>query len=218
MIVSFYKEDRKLNRSFVLFSLAFAISLILCSCTAQEDIYSRPDEKYAAESKLYYEQDTVRYEDSAIMIELTYLPPRNLDLYFDLFKGGEYSNPFTPNAHMVFAVTMENLSDGVINYNPGFTVLVTEYNEPVRPKDYSSLYADFELVQAGDTEARMEAFKAACFDNSVQLQPGERVKKLLVFPREDEAVFGGVMLFGSVYMDYKSRDIPIEFKSNIYVK
>jgi len=206
-----------LKRLPILFLLVSLAATLLASCTAQQDIYSRPDEKYAPSASLHYEQDTVRYTDSAIMVEVTYLSPRNLDVYFDSFQGGIYSNPFEPDAHMVFAVTMENLSDGAISYNPGLTLFITEYDKPIRPKDYTSLYTDFELVEAGDIDTRMAAFKAACFDSSVLLQPGERIKKLLVFPRRSEAMYGGVMVFSSVYLDYKSRDIPIEFKGNIYV-
>jgi len=200
------------------------LTVVLCatlfvSCTAQQDVYSRPDEKYAPSASLHYEQDTVRYKDSAIMIEVTYLSPHNLDVYFQNFQGGKFMNPFTPSAHMVFAVTMENLSDGAINYNPGLTLFITEYDKPLRPKDYSSLYTDFEIVEAPDIDARMAAYKATCFDNSVLLQPGERIKKLLVFPLNKdsmfESMFKGVFVFSSVYLDYKSRDIPIEFRGKI---
>jgi hypothetical protein len=194
------------------------VILLQLGCAAQGDIYSRPDEGLSSEAKIQYEGDTVRYTDNAIMIELTYMYPRNLDTYYEHFQGGKYSNPFSENAHMAFSITMENLSEGVLNYNPRLTMLITESDAPIRPKDYTSLYTDFELINAGDTELRMQSYKATCFDNSVIIQPGERIQKLMVFPRKDEASRGGLFVFGSVYLDYKSRDIPIEFRSNIYTE
>jgi len=162
--------------------------------------------------KYDFEGSTVRCTTGDFVIEASYLTPEMVDMYYSMFKGGVYKNPFNADVFIIFSMTIDNRGDKPMTYNPRMTLMHVENGEPVQMKDFSSLYAFYELAETEDIEKRMESFRVTCFDTTVTIEPGEKVQKLLVYPRTKETPKSVILGVNNIYTNYKSHTIPLTFQ------
>ncbi|MBI5189422.1 MAG: hypothetical protein HZA22_01920 [Nitrospirae bacterium] len=173
------------------------------------------EENMEAEDKLYqYEGNTVRYTVPDVMVEVSYLSPENLDVYFSLLKDGKYKNPFPPGPYIVMYMTIENRGEKkLLTYDPRRTELYPPKGDPTFALDYTSLYTDFELVKMDDVEERMEVYRETALDNTLAIEPGGKASGLVVFSRPKEMKGGPVLVvLDRVYLDHESARVPMLFK------
>jgi len=218
VVLIFFRKEDLLRR---LAGLLFCLLLIFLasSCVKSTfEIAENIEKDKVAGSQYEYEGDTVRYTSPEISVEATYLPPERLALYFSLFKDGRYNNPFPVRSYMVFSLAIENLGKKRITYNPKMTFLLGGKSDLIPPKGYTDIYMDFERAKADDLDLRAEAFKAACFDMTVTLEPGQKVQRLIVYPRTDKVKDSGSLLVDNVFVGDETQRAMLLFKQGLLLK
>jgi len=196
--------------------LAVLIVLAVSGCGTMQDnsIYANQGREKKRENTNESSGKTVTYSDKDITVEASYLNPDAVDIYFAYFRDGRYPNPLG-ETHVVFSLSIENKSTMSLTYDPRLSMLLNDTKEPGMPKDYASLYMDYELVRADNIEVRMDAFKAACFDTSIDIKPGEKRQALLVFARPKGMKKTVSLVLNGVYLDFKPITIPLSFDDRI---
>jgi len=184
-----------------------ALALLAGCSSPYNSVMSR---KSALEGLYEYEGNTVRYTVRDVVIEATSLPREKLDLYFSIFQGGKYQNPFPGDAFAVYSVSVENRGGKPLIINTGRCFLFSEKGNPKTPEEYTSFYADLSLVDADRMEERMEAYKATIFRGSLSLGPGETVQRLMAF-RRDKGMGENATLILSLYYGYDEVTVPFPF-------
>jgi hypothetical protein len=157
------------------------------------------------------EGNVTRWAGPEAMVEASYLSPANTDLYFSLFKGGRYKNPFPPGTCVVFSLLVENRGGSAITYDPRMTRLYPEGGQPVTVRDFSSLYVELDMAGAGGLDERMKIFKETCFDVAVTLSPGEKIQRLLVYPRCKDCGDKAALVIEGLYAGHTPRAVPLVF-------
>ncbi len=189
-------------------TLLLAVFLLFTGCADA----SRIAEQEPREGlKHEYEAGVVRSVEPDLVVEGQYLSPEMTDLYFSYFRDGKYENPFTKE-FLVFSVSIENKGTGRLSFDPRMAVLMSTTGAPMSSRDYTSIYAEFELAALDDVPGRMAAFRETCFDSHVTIAPGEKVQRLLVFTRDKDMEKDAALTLGGLYMDHKSSTVKLVFK------
>jgi len=174
-------------------------------------------EEKGAGTKYEVEGNTVRCATTTLAFEISYLSPEQTDMYFSIYKGGKYKNPFPPSL-IVFLVSIENNGKKTTIFNPGLAWIYPEKGTPSSAKDYTSLYTDLDLTKAEDIDERMEAFKESSFDSSESIAPGATVKKLLAFPRGKEPFDKAGIRFENIYSGKECDNVKFIFPGGLGVE
>ena len=191
---------------------------LVAACSTPPD---REDAGAAGEKKaaaVEYEGDTVRFITQDMMLEASYLSPERLSLYYSIFRGGYFPNPFPPSPYIVFSLTLENKSSQRLSFNPGMAFLITSLGEPFSAMGYVSLYTDLSAAKVEDVDDRMEAFKASCFDTAVNIEPGERMQRLLVFKRKKNVKDSASLVLRNLYLGKDVKTALFDFKKGLGLK
>ena len=173
-------------------------------------------EEKGTASKYEVEGNTVRCSTTTLAFEISYLSPEQTDMYFSIYKGGKYKNPFPPSV-MVFLMSIENRGKKTAIFNPGLAWIYPEKRNPSSAKDYTSLYTDFDLTKTEDIDERMEAFKASSFDGSESIPPGVTVKKLLIFQRGKESFDKAGIRLENIYSGKECDNVKFIFPGGLGV-
>lgn len=95
--------------------------------------------------------------------------------------GLEYDPFATPSGmeprYHTFLISLENTSERVLFFNPSTSRMVNNTNKVSYPLDYTALYQD--IVRAGSLT--LKQLHQVIYDRSLDLNPGAKAKKLLVF-------------------------------------
>jgi hypothetical protein len=194
-----------------LFAAVLLLALFGCSYSAKQmEPLNKPDPNIKYEN----EGNTSRYTSQSFVVEASYLSPEKADLYFSIYKDGKYKNPFLPSM-MVFLLSIENKGKKTANFNPALAWVYPDKGNPSTAKDYTSFYADLEIVDADDIEERIEAYKASSFDGAETIPPGSSVKKLIVFMRANERVESGGLILESVYCGKVCENVKLLFPGGL---
>ncbi len=201
-----------MKKVFAFIAVIFLLALAGCASEFSEHVkdVQKPDPNMHYE----IEGNTARCTSPNMVIEASYLSPENVDMYFSIFRGGKYKNPYPP-VYMVFLLSIENKGKKAITFNPGLAWLAPEKQRPTVAKDYSSLYANLDIVNAEDIDERMEAVKASTFDTAETIQPGTSVKKLIVFTRGQEPFDKAVIILNNLYSGRDCRDVKFIFPGGL---
>jgi hypothetical protein len=182
----------------------------LAGCATSYDSYMKLGR--GAEGGSYSHGGNVtRWAGPDAMVEASYLSPSRTDLYFSLFKDGRYKNPFPPGTCMVFSLLVENRGGSAITYDPRMTRLYPEDGQPVTIRDFSSLYVELDMAGAGGLDERMKIFKETCFDVAVTLAPGEKIQRLLVYPRCRGCGDKAALVVEGLYAGHTPQAVPLVF-------
>lgn len=191
--------------------IAAGLLIALFGCAANYSQHQmEPLNKPGPNVKNEVEGNTSRYTSPAFAVEASYLTPEQADLYFSIFKGGKYKNPFLPSM-MVFLLSIENKGNKMAIFNPGLTWVYPDKGNPSSSRDYSNFYADLALVEAEDIDERVEAFKASTFDGSETLPPGASVKKLIVFMRGKVPFENAAIILENLYCGKTCETVKLPF-------
>lgn len=188
--------------------LVIVLAALLSGCH-KPSLGELPNQLSEAGAKLELEGGTTRYTDADMVMEVTYLSPENVELYFSRFRGGAYPNPFANEPFVVFTVGIRNKGTSAITFNPHPTMLVVEKADPVFARDFAEMYSALSITEATDIDAKMEAFRSTCYDTAEQVAPGEMVHKLLVFLDSSWVEGPGALMFNGVYVNGKTRSITV---------
>lgn len=188
--------------------LVIVLAAVLSGCH-KSSMGELPDQLSETGAKLELEGGTTRYTDGDMVMEVTYLSPENVNLYFSRFKGGAYPNPFAKEPFVVFTVGIRNTGASAIMFNPHPTMLVVEKADPVSARDFAEMYSALSITEASDIDTKMEAFRTSCYDTAEQIGPGEMAHKLLVFLDSSWVEGPGALMFNGVYVNGKTRSITV---------
>jgi hypothetical protein len=192
--------------------LAGALLLLaaLTGCATSYDTYTKMTKAPGAGS-FAYEGNVTRWRCKEAMVEASYLSPAGADLYFSLLRGGIYRNPFPPGTCIVFSLLVENRGKSTLTFDPRMTRLYSKGDEPATVKDFSSLYVDLDMAGADRLDDRMKVFRETSFDAAVTLAPGEKVQRLLVYPRGKGHGGKAALVVEGLYVDHAPRTVPLLF-------
>ena len=190
-------------------AVLLVLVLILTGCADPSRV---AEQEPRAGLKHEYEFGVVRSVEPDLEVEGQYLSPERADLYFSYFRDGKYQNPFTPE-FLVFSLSLENRGTKRLSFDPRMATLMTTEGAPMSARDYTSLYAEFELAGLDDVPARMDAFRETCFDSQVTLLPGEKVQRLIVFTRDKDMGKDAALVLEGLYMGHKPRTVRLVFKN-----
>lgn len=188
----------------------------ILGCATQHETYSKGS-KNLEESRAaaVREGDIVRYKDETVEVEVSYMSPDKLDVYFSRFKGGGYVNPYLPSSFLVMSIGITNGSTGLLTFDPRMSLLIISESNPLTPLDYSKIYADLNLAEAADLEDRMDSFRETGYDTAVTLAQGESVQRFLVFTRPESGGAGGVLLLNGVYAAHKVHAVSVPYDMSL---
>lgn len=204
------------NGRLSLTAVFLAAALLIIGCSMPKDAMKNPGiSKPPEDAKNEFGPGYSRYKDPDLMVEVSYMSPASLDVYFSRFHGGEYNHMFPPTAFVVFAVEVENKGDKSVTFNPRMTNLLVGKANPVSATDYSSYYSDLVIADADHQEKRAEAFKVACYDSTETIEPGGRIRKLIVYPRREDMTGAAAIMFNGLYVGHEGRAIVITYPEDV---
>lgn len=193
-----------------LFAAVLLLALFGCGHAGE----MKAAEKTGTGKNYVIEGNTVRCTTATLSFEVSYLSPEQTDMYFSLYKGGKYKNPFPPSL-MVFLLSVENKGKKTATFNPGLAWIYPGKGMPSAAKDYTSLYTDLDLTNAEDIDERMEAFRESSFDGSESIAPGATVKKLLVFSRGKEKFYKAGLRLENIYSGKECDSVNFVFPGGL---
>jgi len=193
-----------------------AAGVLLHGCSMPNDSMKNPGiSKLPEDAKHEFGPGYSRYTDPDLAVEVSYMGPASLDVYFSRFRGGEYNHMFPPTSFVVFAVEVVNNGDKSVTFNPRMTNLLVGKANPVSATDYAAYYSDLVIAGADNLDRRAEAFKAACYDSSETIEPGGRVRKLIVYPRRDDMTGASAITFNGLYVGHEDRAIVMTYPEDV---
>lgn len=160
------------------------------------------------------EGNTVRCTTASLCFEVSYLSPSQTDMYFSIYKGGKYKNPFPPSL-MVLLLSIENKGKKTATFSPGLAWIYPDKCMPSSAKDYTSIYTDLDITNAEDIDERMAAVRESSFDGVVSIAPGAAVKKLLIFPRGTEKFDTAGLRLENIYSGKESDSVNFIFPGGL---
>ncbi|MFQ5329672.1 MAG: hypothetical protein ACE5D4_06770 [Thermodesulfobacteriota bacterium] len=113
------------------------------------------------------------------------------------------------SGHTVFSISLDNLSDSKIIYNPSFSHIVDNRLGYKRPLDYTDLYFIVREMEHG--EAQMGKMRGRFYDLAETVQPGKRVEKLLIFPPLEENSTKAALTMEEVYVGTETMKLTFSF-------
>ncbi len=182
--------------------------IVLFGCGHAADMIEA--EKKGTGKNYETEGNTVRCTTKTLSFEISYLSPSQADMYFSIYKGGKYKNPFPPSL-MVFLLSIQNKGKKTATFTPGLAWIYPDKNKPSSAKDYTSLYADLDVTNADDIDERMAAVRVSSFDGVEPIAPGATVKKLLIFPRGTEKFDKAGMRLENIYSGKECDNVNFIF-------
>ena len=193
---------------------AAVLLLALFGCGHAADLMEA--EKKGTGKNYETEGNTVRCTTKTLAFEISYLSPSQTNMYFSIYKGGKYKNPFPPSL-MVFLLSIENKGKKTATFTPGLAWIYPDKGAPASAKDYTSLYADLDItnVDDDDIDERMAAVRVSSFDGVEPIAPGATVKKLLIFPRGTEKFDKAGMRLENIYSGKGSDNVNFVFPGGL---
>jgi len=114
------------------------------------------------------------------------------------------------SGHTVFSISLDNLSDNKIIYNPSFSHIVDNRLGYKRPLDFTDLY--FQVREMEHGEAQMRKMRGRFYDLAETVQPGRRVEKLLIFPPLEDKSTRATLTMQEVYVGMETIKLTFPFE------
>jgi hypothetical protein len=197
-----------------LFTTLSRLVSVIFACLAVIAISCAPGQvkKYSLEPE--GNRDVYRVvNEKGFQIWAQYLDREARDDYFMREGIRGLANVFNTLPLNVFLVAVTNVAAEHIIFNPRMTLLADGKWVRAGPYTYANLYMDIRAIGGG--QHILKQLQKLTFERPVTLKKGQRVEKLLLFPRPETIGKEVYLLFESIYVNGESVDVSMKFEAVI---